>query len=366
MLLQGHKKENWEVKIKVEVVVTKKQNLMDFCSKALEKVGVNVTDAKIAAEVLTTNEMRGIKSHGVIRLEGYIKQLILGTMNNRATLDTVREGQAWVLVDGNFGLGVVTAHKAMKIAIKKAKQNGIGMVCVKNSLHFSAAGYYSWMCANENMIGIAMSNADITMTIPGAVGRVIGNNPFSYAAPAGKDMSICLDMAMSKVAGGKIVIATKENRDIPNDWMVDSEGRPTTDPGDYDKGGALLPFGGYKGYGLAIMVECLAAALSGASMTKEATAYRFNSESNGSVGHFFIAINIDHIIPIQDFKNRVSDFIKELKNSPMVEGVKDIFFPGEIEFLNEKDSAKNGIKLGQATINTLKTVADDLKLNLNL
>jgi LDH2 family malate/lactate/ureidoglycolate dehydrogenase len=350
----------------MEDVIVDRQNLKDFCIKALEKVGVCVSDAQIMTEVLITNEMRGIKTHGLYFLNKYIKQIKLGTVNNNAALETVREGPAWALVDGNYGLGVVTAYKAMKIAMKKAKQNGIGIVCVKKSQHFAAAGYYSLMCAKENMIGIAMSNTHPNMAIPGAVGKVIGNNPFSYALPTNEQLPVCLDIAMSKAAGVKLVIASKENRKIPNDWLIDSKGRPTTDPEEYLKEGALLPFGGHKGYGLAVMVECLAAALSGASMAKNAKDFRNDPQSNEDVGQCFIAIDINQIIPIKDFKSRVDGFIKELKNTPKSEGTKDIFLPGEMELMNEKDSIENGIKLGQATINALKDLASDLGLDLNL
>jgi L-2-hydroxycarboxylate dehydrogenase (NAD+) len=345
-------------------LIINEQNLTEFCIKALEWVGVSLEDAKIVAKILTTNEMRGIKSHGVILLSTYIQKIKFGTVNINATLDTIREGSSWALVNGNSGMGLVIAYKAMKIAINKAKQNEIGMVCVRNSRHFSAAGYYSLMCAEENMIGIAMSNADINMTIPGAIGRVIGNNPFSLAFPVDDEISFCLDIAMSKVAAGKISMACRENREIPNDWVVDREGKPTTDPQDYFKGGALLPFGDYKGYGLAVMVECLSAGLSGTAMHKTVDPCE-RLQSNRAIGHFFLAINIDQIIPINDFKNRIDDFRKELINSPKAEGVKNIFLPGEIERLNEKESREKGIKIGKTTYMELRELAETLGINFN-
>jgi LDH2 family malate/lactate/ureidoglycolate dehydrogenase len=342
----------------------KESKLNVFCVSALKKVGVHPKDAKIAAKILVTNDMRGTNSHGTIALRGYVKQILGGGMNLKAEIKIIREGPAWALIDGGAGLGMVTAYKAMKIAIIKAKNSGIGMVNVKNSMHFSAAGYYAMMCTKENMIGIAMSNADPTVAVTGSIRRVIGNNPFACAIPVAKESAICLDIAMSTVAGGKINLAEKAGKKIPEGWLLDRDGNPTTDPSEFAKGGALLPFGSYKGYGLAVIVESLAAVLSGAAVTRELNNWTTDLSKPCKTGHIFLAIDIDKIIPIKTFKNRMNDLISEIKSAPKAKGVNCIYLPGEIELKKEKKAKVCGIELEDGVINSLKKLADDLELEV--
>lgn len=340
--------------------VTNKQKLMDYCTKALEKVGVGREDAVIAAEVLSTNDMRGVNSHGTTLLRNYIRQIKAGGIDPAAQAETVTEAPAWALIDGHCGLGVLTSYKAMKVAIEKARQSGIGMVCVRGSNHAAATGYYAMMCAEENMIGIAMSNGDPVMSIPGTKGRVIGNNPFAYAVPAGNQKAVFFDVAMSVIAGGKIKNFEIEGKKLPENWMVDKNGMPTTDPSIFRQGGTLLPFALHKGYGFAVMVECLAAILSGSGFTKQNVDWTANPERQNNVGHMFIAIDIQKLIPADTFNSRMDLLVEELHNAQKSEGTERIFVPGEIELENEAKAVREGIKPGMAVYKNLSTLANDL------
>ncbi|NPV54313.1 MAG: Ldh family oxidoreductase [Firmicutes bacterium] len=338
------------------------ERLTDFCIKMLERAGLGSEDARIASKVLVAADMRGVSSHGTVALRTYVKQIRGGGMNPKANIEIVREGPAWAIVDGNAGMGVVTAYKATKIAIEKAKKCGIGIVGVRNGMHFGAAAYYAMMMAEEDMIGLAMSNVDINMTVTGAAGRVIGNNPFAYAAPAGEEKPIVLDIAMSVAAGGKINVAREEGKSIPEGWLVDAAGNPTTDPWEFLRGGALVPFAGHKGYGLALMVEILAGVMTGAAVTKDIGCWVRDFEHPCNEGFTFIAIDVGALMPIHDYKARMDALIRQIRNSPKAEGVERIYLPGEMEHEREEKAKVHGIVLGEATLSSLKGLAMDLGL----
>lgn len=239
-------------------------DLKKFCKTALVKAGASEKDALTTAEVLSETEAWGTHSHGVKNLNNYIIKCEKGGASLTAQPTIVRESLSAALVDAHQSLGMISASYGMNLAIEKAEKTGIAIVNVTNSTHFGAAGYYSNMAAKRGMIGIAMSNVDPNMTLPGARCQAIGNSPFSYAAPSEKVPSVFLDIAMSNVAGLKVVKARNEGRTIPDTWIVDENGKPTTDPSIYPEKGALLPVGMHKGYGLAVMVELLTGVLSGA------------------------------------------------------------------------------------------------------
>ena len=245
--------------------------LLDLYTKILETTGMHSENAYLGARVLATADMWGDPFHGGMSLGKFLQIASEGGINPLAEIEIVSKGTSWAIIDGHNGLGHVTSCKAMDFAIQKAKKNkGISIVGVKNSMHFGDAGYYALMAAKEDMIGLAMSNVNPVMTIPGAIGRILGNNPIAYAAPAGQEKPVFFDIAMSKVAGGKLHYAKAKGESIPEGWAVDSLGNPLTDPILYHKdGGALLPMAEHKGYGLALLVEILAGVLTGAAMTKD-------------------------------------------------------------------------------------------------
>jgi len=334
--------------------------LRAFVIEVLEKVGISSEDARITAEVLVTTDMRGTRTHGVRLLKWYVNQIQRGGVNRNARMEIVRSGPTWALADGQAGLGEVTAYKSMKLAIAKAQENVVGVVGARNSNHFGAAGYYANMCLEEDMIGFATTNADPSMSVPGAAARLFGTNPIAYAFPAGEEKSPTFDVATSVVAGVKINQATREGRRIPEGWIIDRQGRPTTDPGDLEKGGAHLPVGGHKGYGLALMVELLSGALTGAGVMDEVLSYVQHPDKSCNSGHFFMAINVGAFIPIAEFKSRLDAMVRKIRSSAKMQGVERIYVPGEMEAEEQEKVRVRGLLLDDTTLSDLKQVAEDL------
>ncbi|MBQ6811463.1 MAG: Ldh family oxidoreductase, partial [Firmicutes bacterium] len=296
-----------------------------------EKAGLCAEDADIITEVLTETEMRGVFTHGFLRLERYINCIKSGGIKTDGAYSVLFDSPSWASIDGNDNLGIVISYKAMKLAMEKAQATGIGIVNVRGSHHFGAAGYYSSMCADNDMAGISMSNGDILVAATGSAEKTIGNNPFSYAFPAGKYGKVVYDIAMSHTSDQKVLQMEREGKELPAGWIIDKDGNPTVDPSEYLKGGTLMPFGGYKGYGLAMMVELFGATLSGAAMTKDVHAWNTNPQEGGNVGHFFMAMDLSKLGDPDSYKARVEGMIDEIKASKKAVGVEKIFFPGEIE-----------------------------------
>lgn len=337
-------------------------SLIRYCEDALVYCGVSNLDAHTTAEVLVNADMRGVHSHGVIRMIGYVECLLSGGIRAKAQSKIINEGPCNALVDADQGLGIPVSVFATELACKKAAETGVGIVNVFNSHHHGACGYYSQKMTQAGLIGMAMSTGDVIMAASGSASRCIGNNPFSYAVPAGKYKAICYDVAMSMVAAGKISIAADENKSIPYGWLLDTEGNPTTDPHDYDLGGALVPFGGHKGYGLSVMVESLAGLLSGAAMLSDIHAWNKNPDQSGNVGHIFIALDPAKLNPGVDMAARAEAMIEELANARKAPGVDRILYPGQLEHEREDVAFRNGIQLPQATLDALAKVSECVKI----
>ena len=331
--------------------------------KIFKKAGLSSEDAQIITNVLLETEMRGVFTHGFMRLERYVNCIKSGGIKTEGEYKVIYDSPSWVSIDGCDNLGIVISYKAMKLAIKKARETGVGIVNVRGSHHFGAAGYYTSMCADNDMVGMAMSNGDILIAATGSAEKTIGNNPFSYAFPAGKYGKIVYDIAMSYTSDRKVVQLDKEGKKVPEGWIIDKDGRPTTDPGEYEKGGTLLPFGGYKGYGMAMMVETLAATLSGAAMTKNVHAWNTNADEGGNVGHFFMALDIEKLGNPAEYKKRVDDMIDEIKNSKKAEGVSRIYYPGEIEMGKLKKCIEEGyVNIADETMESVGKVEKELNI----
>lgn len=307
-----------------------------------KKAGLCEEDAEIITEVLTETEMRGVFTHGFLRLPRYINCIKSGGIKTDGNYEILMDSPSWASIDGKDNLGIVISYKAMKLAMEKAKKTGIGIVNVKGSHHFGAAGYYSGMCADNNMAGVSMSNGDVLVAATGTAEKTIGNNPFSYSFPAGKYGKIVYDIAMSHTSDHKVIQMDKEGIPLPNGWIIDKDGKPTTDASEYLKGGTLMPFGGYKGYGLAMMVEVFAATLSSAAMTKNVHAWNTDSENGGNVGHFFMAMDIEKLGDAKEYGKRVEEMIDEIKGAKKAEGIEKVYYPGEIEKEKMKKCLKDG------------------------
>jgi ureidoglycolate dehydrogenase (NAD+) len=331
----------------------KAEKLTRFCVAALSAVGMREADAHTTANVLVTTDTWGTFSHGTHHLPNYVKKIRAGGIDPLATPEVVLDTPVLAVVDGHNAIGMVTSCSAMQLAIEKARSIGIAYVSVKSGNHFGAAGYYANMAAQEGMIGLAMSNADPNMAPPGGRTSVIGNNPFAYAAPAGEEPPVVLDMALSTTAATKIFVAKLKGAKIPDNWIIDSEGRSTTEVGDWPASGSLLPMAGHKGYGLAVMVEVLAAVLSGGAVGLEVNNWFDNLPTPPGLGHAFIAINIEKIMPIDQFKGRMDKMIREIKNSPTAAECDRIYLPGEIEWGKRNLALKEGISMPDSILASL-------------
>lgn len=336
------------------------EKLTAFSIEALEAAGLGEADAATAARVLVTTDTWGTFSHGTYHLRNYINKIRARGIDVRARPQIVGEGPAWAIMDGHVALGMVTSCAAMELAIHKAAAQGISYVGVRNSTHFGAAGYYASMALPHDMIGIAMSNVNPIMTPPGGRTSILGNNPLAYAAPAGEEHAIFLDIALSVVAATKLHTAKTLGQSIPAGWIVDGDGLPATEIGDWPEAGSMVPVAGHKGYGLALLVEVLAAVLSGAAVTQEVKGWIGQLSEAPGTGHAFIAMNIDRIMPIALFKQRMDDMIRQIKNAPKAQGAERIWLPGEMEWEKRSTALREGMALPDMVLDSLAKLARDL------
>lgn len=341
-------------------------DLEAFCMTALTKCGMSEADARTTIDVLVTTDTMGVFTHGVKAMRGYVRRLRAGGICAKAVPHVTSDGPTWALIDGESAIGMVTSVFAMNTAIAKAKESGMAYVGVRNSCHFGAAGYYSLMAANAGMIGMAMANDYPTMVVPGARKALLGTNPFSYAIPAGKEDPIFLDIASSAVAGGKVRIFQAQNKKVPDTWLVDKEGVPTTDPFMYPTDASLMPFAGHKGYGIALMIDLFSGLLSGGSSRWELKSW-IDDDPTWHTNHCaaFFAIDIGQITPLDTFKNRVDATIRDIHELPPAKGAERVFAPGQMEWERRREAMQNGIPFTNDVIESLQGLADDLGLNLH-
>ena len=330
---------------------------------ALGKCGLSEADARTTTDVLVSTDAFGVFTHGTKALRGYVRRLRGGGLKADARPEIASEGPAWAIVDGHSAVGMVTSVFAMNAAITKAKATGMAYVGVRNSCHFGAAGYYALMAAKAGMIGMAMANDIPSMAVPGARQPVLGTNPFAYAVPAGQEDPIFLDIASSAVACGKVRIYQALNQKVPDTWLVDQEGLPTTDPWLYPQSASLMPFAGHKGYGIAMMIETLAGVLSGAAARWGVKSWIDDDPSWATQhGAAFLVIDVGQITPIQLFRERVDAMIREIRATPKTKGAERVYLPGEMEWQRRREARTKGIALPADVVDSLRGVAEDLGL----
>ena len=340
--------------------------LEEFCVRALRKAGLSEADARASAQVLVTNDTWGIHTHGVRQFRGLLRAVKAGRLNAQASPEVVAQGSAWALVDGHHAFPMVTASRAMSLAIDKARIAGTAYVGVRHSSHFGAAGYYANMAAQQDMIGISVSNTDPIMTVPGSRARIFGTNPFAYAIPAGEEKPVFLDIAVSAVAATKVLAAREVGKQVPSDWIVDKEGMPATDPNAFLDGGAMVPMAGHKGYGLALLIEVLAAVMTGAGVTQEVPSWIEDQPKPVNQGHAFIAIDVSKIMPLPDFKARMDKMIREIRSAPKAKNSDRIYLPGGMEWEKREMALKQGMQLPDHVIGSLTDLAQEWGLESEL
>jgi LDH2 family malate/lactate/ureidoglycolate dehydrogenase len=320
-------------------------------------------------------DLRGVDSHGIARLTGYVRLWEVGRINANPSIQIVHETPSTAVIDGDKGLGLVVAPEAMQVAINKAKNVGTGWVSVKNSNHFGIAGYHAMMALDNDMIGIAMTNASALVAPTFSVERLLGTNPIAVAIPAGTEPAFVADFATTTAANGKLEILQRKNEDAPEGWVQTKEGTISKNANELKNGGALLPLGGdkehgsHKGYMLGSIVDIFSAILSGANYgpwVPPFPAYVPMPENlpGEGIGHFFGAMRIDAFRPAADFKSHMDNWIQRFRSAQTVPGAKRVIIPGEPEREMEAERSSNGIPLLPIVINDLRTLGEKYNLEL--
>lgn len=347
------------------------EKLRSFTTRVFLTMGCPAADATLAADVLLRSDLRGIDSHGVARLTGYVRLWEKNRINAQPVIKVVHETATTATVDGDGGLGLVVAPFAMKLAMEKAATYGSGWVAVKNSNHFGIAGYHALLAVEQDMIGISMTNASPLVAPTYSSERLLGTNPMCYAFPAGKYPPVIVDMATAAAANGKLEIAQRANESIPEGWAQDKNGQPSIDPNTLKNGGSLLPLGSdkdhgsHKGYGLGATVDILSAVLSGANYGPWVPPFVAfldppTDPVGEGIGHFFGAMRVDGFRPAEDFKNHLDNWIERFKSSGTIDPEKKVIIPGEPEHAAEIERKKNGIPLVDAVVKDLNELASKL------
>lgn len=339
--------------------------LLTFTESVFLSIGHSKEHAELAAKVLVSADLRGVDSHGVARLSGYVRLWDAKRVNAQPNIRVVHETPSTAVVDGDSGLGLVVAPMAMEVAMKKASQVGTGWVSVRGSNHFGIAGYHSMMALEKDMIGMAMTNASPLVAPTFSARRLLGTNPISVAIPADQQPPFVADMATTTAANGKLEILQRKNLEAPLGWIQDKDGKPTTNANGVKDGGALLPLGGdrdhgsHKGYCLGSVVDIFSAVLSGANYGPWAPPFvSFLAPSadpvGEGIGHFFGAMRIDAFRPAGEFKKHMDNWISTFRNAETVPGKDRVLIPGDPERELEADRMKNGIPLLAAVENDLR------------
>lgn len=338
--------------------------LSAFCVAVMEKAEIPTEHAKMVADNLLSSNLRGVDTHGVTRLPIYVERVRAGLINGKAAGAIVAESETTAAYDGQNALGQVVGTYAMRKAIEKAESMGVGLVTVNNSNHYGTAAFYAMMALERDMIGFSVTNSPSLMAPFGGKKVFLGTNPLAIAVPAGEEKPFVLDLATSVVARGAVILAAKKGDPIPPTWAVNEEGEPTTDPKEALKG-ALMPLGGHKGFGLAMAIEILSAALAGGPFGPHVGELYNNPNTPQAVSHFFAAFKVENFRPVADFKAEVDAMIREVKAQPLAKGFSKIMVAGEPEHLTEADRRINGIPLSDAVINDLKKMADQADVDFD-
>lgn len=326
--------------------------LFKICEKIFIQYGVWPKDAATIADCLITADLRGVTSHGVVRIKSYLERAARENWNPRPRI-AVTQNRAVCMVDGDDGFGAIVGTAAMQKAMEAASEYGIGICSVRHSSHFGMASYYSLMAAKENMIGFCCSNGVSNLAPYGAKEGMLGTSPFAIAVPVKDRGPIALDISCSVTARGKITNARREGRDIPLGWALDRAGNQTTNPAEALMAGALLPFGGYKGSGISIMIDVLCGVLNGGATSRHV---REDPAVGPNVGHTFIAMDISAFQPVEEFKARTLKLFEELKSAAPAPGVEEVLIPGEQAAARQEYNREHGIKVEEGAFAELKEV----------
>lgn len=343
-------------------------DLKQFTVNVFKSIGCSSDDANLAADVLIKADLRGIDSHGVARLSGYIRLFENNRINPQPNIRIVREKHGVFTIDGDGGLGLVIAPRAMNTVLEKTEKYGVSNCAIGNSNHFGIASYHAMMALEHDYIGMSMTNASPLVAPTHAKERMLGTNPICYAIPAGSQMPFILDMATSAAANGKLEIAERKNKPVPEGWLENKDGRSTVDPKDLKAGGHLLPLGSdidhgsHKGYGLGALVDILSGVLSGANFGPWVPPFVaflpvLPDLPGKGLGHFLGAMDVDGFMEVAEFKQRMDQWILRFKNTRRVDEQTPVLIHGEPEQLIENSRINMGIPIIDKVCQDLKELA---------
>lgn len=343
------------------------KSLYDFTLSVLKNIGCPEEQAALATEVLLSADLRGIDSHGVARLSGYVRLWEAKRINPRPDIRVVHETPSTAVVDGDAGLGLVVGPRAMEIAMEKARIAGTGWVSVRNSNHFGIAGYHAMKGLAQDMIGMAMTNASPLVAPTFSTERLLGTNPIAVAIPAGKQPPFVADFATTTAANGKLEILQRKGSEAPLGWIQKKNGAPTSDPHALKEGGALVPLGSdrehgsHKGYCLGAWVDIFSAVLSGANYGPWVPPFVSflappSDPVGAGIGHFFGAMRVDAFRPAAEFKEHMDNWITRFRSAKSVEGEERVLIPGDPEREMERKRIKSGIPVNEKVVEDLKAL----------
>lgn len=350
------------------------EQLFGFVYQVFLKMNCIEEHAILATRVLLSADMRGVDSHGVARLSGYVRLWEAKRINAKPDIRVIYETPSTAVVDGDAGLGLVVAPFAMHIAIEKAEKVGTGWVSVKNSNHFGIAGYHAMMALEHNMIGIAMTNASALVAPTFSMEKMLGTNPIAVAIPAHNEPPFVADFATTTASNGKLEMLQRKNEEAPTGWVQDANAKATTNANALKEGGALLPLGGdrehgsHKGYALGSIVDIFSAVLSGASYGPWVPPFPAyvpmpdNMPGEG-LGHFFGAMRVDAFRPLAEFEEHIDNWIRRFRSAKPAEGHEKVLIPGDAEREMQIIRRKEGIPLFKSVVEDLKNIGEKLDIH---
>jgi LDH2 family malate/lactate/ureidoglycolate dehydrogenase len=349
--------------------------LLAFTLAVFKHIGCSDDDALLASKGLLSADLRGIDSHGIARLNGYVRLWEAGRANTTPSISITHETPSTAVVDGDGGLGLVVAPYAMEVAIRKARAVGTGWVSVMNSNHFGIAAHHALMAIGHDMIGIAMTNASPLVAPTFSTERLLGTNPICVVIPAGEEPAFVADLATTTAANGKLEILQRKNQNAPEGWIQDKYGGVSTNPHELKSGGALLPLGGdrehgsHKGYALGAIVDIFSAVLSGANYgpwVPPFPAFMPMPEHmpGKGIGHFFGAMRIDAFRPADEFKYHMDNWIQRFRSAQPIDGHEQVLIPGDPEREMESERLERGIPLLHSVIEDLQFLSEKFKIEL--
>jgi LDH2 family malate/lactate/ureidoglycolate dehydrogenase len=338
------------------------ETLKTFTQNAFQRVGVAESDANVIAQLMIEADLQGSDGHGIFRLPQYIRRLQAGGVNPKPNIRVERERAAMALVNGDNGMGHLAMKYAAELAIQKARNAGCAWVGVRWGNHAGPASLYAKMPMRQGMIGMYFAVGNANHLPPwGGVEMLLSTNPIAVAIPAGEEPPVVLDMATTVAAFGKVKTKAQRGETLPEGWMVDRDGKPLTDPKRMNDG-FLLPIGGYKGYGMALVFGILAGTLNGAAMGREVIDFNADDASATNTGQAILAIDISAFDDLSSFKRRIDELSRELRNSERMQGFERIFLPGEQSQQKFSERSRNGIPVPQALLASLNEVAQKLRI----